>query len=84
MPSLESLKAIPRKLVRGHRSQSSIHAVPRKKLSIDITNQIKKTTTIISTDATNYYDHIVHPISSMSCQYFGLELDHIIILFSAI
>ena len=66
LPTLESTKAIPYKVIRGRRGQSSIHIMLNKKLVCDILNQQKKPSVVISTDVANYYDRIVYPITSQA------------------
>ena len=49
---------------------------------VDISNQTKKLSVVISTDATNYYDRIAHPYVSKSFQYFRVQLEYLLLLFT--
>ena len=55
-----------------------------KKLICNIVNQTKKPIVVISADTTNYYDHIMYPVVSMSNQNFGVQLEYLLVLFSSI
>ena len=39
---------------------------------------------VISVDATNCYDRVAYPFASLTAQYFGITLNHIIVLLQAI
>ena len=66
LPTIERSGSIPTELVEGHYSQSSLHLALEKKLAANISNQMKRPSIIISTDVTNYYNHIAYPISSIT------------------
>ena len=81
---MKQMQEIPREIVGGCHSQLVIHIIINKKLIADISNQSKTPHTIVSADASNYFDHIAHPITSMACHRFGLPLSYLIILFKTI
>ena len=56
MPSLEHKKAILYEIIGRRRGYSAIYIVLNKKIVLDIANQEKRPTIIISADVTNYYD----------------------------
>ena len=68
LPYLENKKEIPYKIIYRRRDQSLLHIALNKKLVADCSNQIKYPTVVVSVDASNYYDHIVYPFSSMTSQ----------------
>ena len=84
MLSLERTNSIPYEIIGGRRGQSLIHIVLNKKLVSDIANQSKKPTVVVSADASNCYDQIMHPIASLTCQHFGLNLEYLLLLFGII
>jgi hypothetical protein len=54
------------------------------KLLLDITNQSKLLSVIISTNILNYFNHITEIFVSAICYYFGLLMAYFITLFSVI
>ena len=54
--SLEHKKAIPYEIIGRRRGHSAIHVALNKRLVLDIANQEKRPTIVISADVTNYYD----------------------------
>ena len=81
---LEHRNEIPHEIIGGHQLQSVIHIALNKKLINDITNQAKLLHAIISTDASNYFDRVTHPISALTCKHFGLPQDYIDTFFTII
>ena len=47
-------------------------------------NQNKLPSVIVSVDASNCFDRVVHPIAGMTCQHFGLPLDFVTNFFGTI
>ena len=84
LPTLESYNSITYKVIRERRAQSSIHIALNKKLVYDISNQMKKPSVVVSTDAANCYDRIAHPIASQAYQHFEVQLEYLVVLFSTI
>ena len=66
IPVIEASNSIPEEIIRDRRGQSFIHMALNKKLVCDIGNQLKKPMVVVSTDATNCYDRIIHLVSSLS------------------
>ena len=50
----------------------------------NIANQMKAPYAVISVNASNYFDRVVHSISTMTCKYFGLPDSYIAAFFSTI
>ena len=74
---MEHRQEIPREIVGSRCSQSVIHIAVNKKLIADISNQVKTLYAIVSADASNCFDQVAHPISALSCMYFGLKENYI-------
>ena len=70
--------------MRGRRRMPVIYVALNKKLLVDIANQNKLLNTIMSVDASNYFDRVIYLIAGMICQYFRLLLDYIIAFFTTI
>ena len=84
LPTLERNNIIPSEIIGGGKSQSAPHVALNKKLIADISNQIKLPSIIISTDATNCYNRVVHPFASLAAQHFSVELYYIRVLLTVI
>ena len=61
-----------------------MHVALNKKLILDISNQKKTPSIVISVDAINYCNRIMHFFVSLSSRFFGLELEYLLILFQSI
>ena len=72
IPALEKRGDIPFEVIRGRRSQLSIHVALNKKLISDCSNQSKRFTVVVSADASNYYNNIAYSYPSISNQHYGL------------
>ena len=55
-----------------------------KKVFSDISNQKKASSVVISADTTNCYNRIAHPFTSLTAQYFRVQLSYLLVLFKAI
>ena len=84
LPTLERNNIIPSEIIGGRRSQSTLHVALNKKFIADISNQIKSPSIVISANAINCYDRVVHPFASLIAQYFGVQLSYVRVLLTAI
>ena len=66
LPKLEANRVIPYEVISGKKVQYSQHIDLNKKLVCDIANQTKRLTVVILANATNYSNHITHPVASLS------------------
>ena len=64
---IEARNDILQEIIGGHKAQSAIHIVINKKIIADIANQSKMVHTIVSADASNYFNRVAHPISVIIC-----------------
>ena len=65
IPDLEENGIIPREIIGGQRKLSAIQVALNKKLIVDISNQSKLPSITVSTNASNYFDRVAHPITGM-------------------
>ena len=84
IPQMESQNEIPREIIGDHWSQSTIQLAVNKKLFVDIANQSKTPYVIISTDVSNYFDRVVHLVSTITCIHFGLPQDYLFTFYETI
>ena len=84
MPNLETHHLIPDAIIGARRGKSAIHSGLYRQFLLDIANMRCKPSAIIRADATNCFDRISYPFSSLTCQYFGLHLPYILTLLSTI
>ena len=84
IPRIENENLIPREIIGGRTYQLAIHIVVDKKLITDIANQFKTLHVIISVDASNCFDRVTYPISTIICKHFGLPMEYILTFFSMI
>ena len=68
---MEHRQEISREIVGGCCSQSAIYIGINKKLIADISNQVKTPYAIVSANASNCFDWVVHLILALVCMYFG-------------
>ena len=55
-----------------------------KKLITDIANQAKSLSIVVSADATDCYDRVAYPFTSLTAQHFGVQINYILVLLKAI
>ena len=84
IPLMKQVYVIPKEIIGSRRVKSAIQLAVNKKLISNITNQWKKPFIIISADASNYFDCIAHPITSIVYQHFGLPLPYLLSMFKTI
>ena len=84
IPRLKEAKTILNEIIGNRRTQVATHLALNKKLISDIANVRKLPTKVICTDATNCYNRVEHPFTSLSAQYFGLEVIYLLVLFKII
>ena len=84
LPSLEHRNEIPHEIIGGRRGQLAYYIALNKILISDNRNIRKKPTIIISTDAANWFDRMVHYFALLVYYHFGLQIEYIIILFLSI
>ena len=84
IPTLKAKDMIPREIMGRRRGILAIHVALNKKLLVDIVNQNKLTNIIVSADASNYFDRVIHLMAGMIYQYFGLSVDFVITFFTKI
>ena len=65
IPSLEASSSTPQDIIGVSRSQAATHLALRKTLIADISNTRKLLTVITCVDATNCYDRVAHPYTSL-------------------
>ena len=52
------------------KGQDVIHVSLNKKLIVDVSNQVKAPSVVISADATNCYDIVTHSFARLTAQHF--------------
>ena len=82
--SIEKKQQIPYKIIEGRREYSALHNALNKKLISDVANQHKVLIVVILADASNCYNRIAYPITSLICQSFGVEIEYAMLLFKTI
>ena len=80
--SIEKNQQILCEIIGVRRGHSTLHVALNKKLISDVANQQKVLIIVILADATNCYDRITYPITSLACQSFRIELECAMLLFS--
>ena len=81
LKALEKHNLIPMEVVGGRKSQAEVHVAMNKKLMVDISNQVKTMSVVISANATKYYDRVAHTFASLMAQHFGVNIDYVMALF---
>ena len=81
---LEAREEILQESIEDRRTQAIAYLVLNKKLIADIANAKKLLIVIIHTDAINYHNRVLHSFTSLSTQYFGLDIVHLLVLFRTI
>ena len=84
MPSLEASLSMPQEIIGSRRLKAATHLVLRKKLIADISNTRKLPTVTMCADATNCYDRVAHPHTSLCSQYFGMEIYYLLVILKKI
>ena len=84
IPIIETSNNIPHKIVGDRQSQSALYIAINKKVITDIVNQAKFPYIIVSVNASNCFDRVAHPISTIICKHFGLPMEYISTFFSMI
>ena len=80
MQQAESLHLLPPEHMGGRKNKKSITGALTKRLVIDNSRLLKKPLAIISTDAANCYDRMVHKFVSLACKKWGLSQNAMIAL----
>jgi len=75
---------IAREIMGGRWGILAIHIALNKKLLVDIANQNKLPSIIVSADASNYFDRVAYLFAGIICQYFRLLLNFISTFFRTI
>jgi len=73
MGQAERLGLLPEEHLGGRKGRKSIDGAITKQLYMDNVNSTNKPTIILSTDAANCYDRMIHKYVSMMCSKWGLE-----------
>ena len=76
----ESHQLIPHEHYGGRKNMKAIDAVLNKRLALDNIRLQKRPAAILSSDAANFYDRMVHSFISLSVQRLGLPLSIILAL----
>ena len=84
MPVLKVSKEIIQEITGGRKIQAPTYLALNKKLITDITNTKKLQIVSTCTKVINYYNRVVYPITSLSTQYFRLDIEYILVLFRII
>ena len=78
--ALEQHNVITMEIVDGSKIQAVINVAISKNLIVDVYNQVKTSSIVISADATNCYDRIAYLFASLTAQQFGVNVDYIMVL----
>jgi len=73
MQQAEKLHLLPEEHLGGRKGRKAIDGAITKRLYLDNSRLMKKPTIILSTDAANCYDRMVHKFVCMMCKKWGLE-----------
>ena len=83
LPRLEAHHLIIQEIIGGRTSQSAMQLTTSKKLIADMYNQKKTPTLVINADTSNCCNRVSHHFAYLVAQRFGLNLQHILLLFKA-
>ena len=81
MLRLEEANIILNKIIDGRKTQAATNLALNKKLILDIANVQKLLTAVICTDATNCYNRVINPFTSLYTAHFRLEVIYLLVLF---
>jgi len=84
MSVLEAREQILPEIIDSRRIQVATYLALNKKLITDIASAKKVSIVIIHADEINYSNRVVHPFTSLSSQYFELDISYLLVLFGAI
>ena len=73
MQQAEELKLLPEEHLGGRKGRKSIDGAITKRIFLDNSRLLQKPAIILSTDAANCYDRMVHKFVCMMCKKWGLE-----------
>ena len=82
--SLDQHNLIPMEIVGGRKVHAKMKVAINKKLIVNIYNKFKAKSVVISSHATNYYDRMDHPFTSLTEQDFSVHKYYILVLLKAI
>ena len=80
MCNAEKLNLIPKEHYGGRKGMKAVDAVLNKRLALDNIRLMKRPAAILSTDAANCYDRMVHSFISLCVQRLGLSLSIVMAL----
>ena len=84
MKTAEELKLLADEQFGSRKHKSAVEQCFNKRLTYDISRQLRKPMALISNDAKSCYDRIVHAIASLSMQRVGVPTEPIVCMFTTI